>query len=214
MIDDETLGLIAALDHGDRPLIVCDVDEVILHFVTPFMAYLRARGHVFHARSYRLTGNILHEASGRAATQEEVWSMLGGFFDEQHEWQHPVEGAREHLHGLADTFDVVLLTAMPHAHRSRRVSFLKTLGFEQPVLTVESDKGPAVARLAHGRPHVAFIDDLAHNHLSVAEHHPQAHLHQIMAFRDYEGGVPAVPEGVSVHTDWDGLSAALRLGHA
>jgi hypothetical protein len=214
MIDDETLGLIAALETGTRPLIVCDVDEVILHFVTPFMAYVRSRGHVFHTRSYQLTGNIVNEATGLPASQAEVWSMLGSFFDDQHEWQHPVEGAREHLDALGDTFDVVLLTAMPHVHRQRRVKFLKTLGFNQPVLTVESDKGPAVARLAHGRPHVAFIDDLAHNHVSVAQHHPQAHLHRIMAFTDYEGGVPAAPDNVLMHAGWDDLAAALRRGQA
>jgi hypothetical protein len=210
MIDDETLAQMESLERGTRPLIVCDVDEVILNFVTPFVAFLDHKGWTFQPRSYRLTGNIHAHHSGIAATQEEVWSLLGGFFADQHEWQTPIDGAREGLHALGDTFDVVLLTAMPHAYRKQRIRFLNEIGLDQPVLTVESDKGPTVARLAHARPHVAFIDDLAPNHHSVFEHHPEAHLHQFMAFRGFEGELPAPPAHVRYHEEWPLMAAAIR----
>lgn len=210
MIDEETLRQLDALSHGARPLIVCDVDEVILDFVRPFMAFLKHNGHTLVTRSYRLTGNVYDDRSGEAVDHAAVHRLLGAFFDAQHEWQTLIEGAREHLDMLEDTFDIVLLTAMPHAHRERRIRFLRDLGIRQTVLTVESDKGPSVARLGAHRPHVAFIDDLAPNHHSVAEHHPQARLYQIMAYTDYGGDMPEPPAHVRRHEDWAGLAAAIR----
>jgi hypothetical protein len=210
MIDDEALQQIEALPDSRRPLIVCDIDEVILHFVAPFMAYLAHNGYELRTQSYRLTGNVFSVETGIAADQATVTFLLGDFFANQHDWQHEIEGARDSLHALDDVFDVVLLTAMPHLHRARRLSFLRGLGLNQPLLTVESEKGPSVAKLAQFRPHVAFIDDLAHNHHSVAEHTPAAKLYQIMAFRDFEGALPKPPAHTQYHEDWQALGAAIR----
>ncbi|MCU0829908.1 MAG: hypothetical protein MUC58_00050 [Rhizobiaceae bacterium] len=212
MIDEETLSQMERLERGTRPLIVCDVDEVILHFVEPFGAFLDHKGWTFTPRSYRLTGNIHARDGGAAATQEQVWALLGDFFAAQHEWQTPIADAREELHALGDQFDIVLLTAMPHAYRDTRKRFMAGLGLDQPLLTVESDKGPAVARLAHARPFVAFIDDLAPNHHSVFEHHPETHLHQFMAFRGFDGELPAAPAHARYHEEWPAMAAAIRSG--
>ena len=48
-----------ALRLADRPLIVCDVDDVVLQFVTPFKAFLEHQGHRLVPRSFRLHGNIV-----------------------------------------------------------------------------------------------------------------------------------------------------------
>ena len=42
----------------ERPLIVCDIDEVVLEFVTPFQAFLMDNGHELRATSFRLNGNV------------------------------------------------------------------------------------------------------------------------------------------------------------
>jgi hypothetical protein len=210
MIDDEALRQIEALAHGTRPLVVCDIDEVILHFVMPFSAFLNHNGYQLRTDSYRLTGNVFPSAGGDAIDSVAVHKLLAGFFDAQAAWQQPVEGAMAGIAALERDFDVILLTAMPHAHREHRFSHMRNLGFDQTMLTVESDKGPAVARLARTRPHVAFIDDLAPNHHSVAEHHPEARLHQIMAFNGYSGVMPEPPAHVRRHDDWQAMTAAIR----
>ena len=58
-IDTETRRQIDELEITQGPLILCDVDEVALHFVAPFEAHLRRNGFELIARSYGLTGNIV-----------------------------------------------------------------------------------------------------------------------------------------------------------
>jgi len=42
----------------ERPLIVCDVDDVVLHFFAPFLTFIDGEGYEFLPRSFRLTGNM------------------------------------------------------------------------------------------------------------------------------------------------------------
>ena len=53
---------VLSLDHvilSNRPLVVCDIDEVVLEFLTPFRNFLRASGLDLLPRSFRLHGNIV-----------------------------------------------------------------------------------------------------------------------------------------------------------
>jgi hypothetical protein len=213
MIDDEAKVQIDSVARGNRPLIISDIDEVILNFVIPFQAFLAARGYRLVTDTYQLTGNVFDAETGAAVDAEHVRQMLWRFFDTQAEWQNLVTGALPKLEELSASYDIILLTAMPHAHRDARIDFMRNLGIPWPILTVESDKGHSVAVLAEGRPAV-FIDDLAHNHHSVAEHAPHVHLFQFMAFRDYSGGFPTPPEQTAYFLDWDTMAEAVksRLG--
>ena len=56
----------------DRPLIVCDVDDVVLHFFAPFLLFIDAEGHEFLPRSFRLTGNIISKADGVVLEEKDV----------------------------------------------------------------------------------------------------------------------------------------------
>ena len=49
----------------ERPLIVSDVDDVVLEFINPFKIFLESCGHVLLPRSFRLTGNIVDRANKR-----------------------------------------------------------------------------------------------------------------------------------------------------
>ena len=49
---------------ADRPLIVCDIDEVVLEFLTPFSNFLRSCGRDLLPRSFRLNGNIVEIDTG------------------------------------------------------------------------------------------------------------------------------------------------------
>lgn len=209
MIDDEARAQLEALQTGNRPLIVSDIDEVVLNFVQPFKLYLDHYGYVLRTETYKLTGNVFAKGSDVPVEGPDVFNLLSGFFINQHEWQDLVEGALPALNRLSEHFDVVLLTAMPHAHRLERIAFMRRIGVTFPILTVESDKGHSVAHLAKGRPCVVFIDDLAHNHDSVATHAPDTHLFQYMAFKEFDGALPLPPLHTQYHEDWHAMEHAI-----
>jgi hypothetical protein len=76
---------------GDRPLIVCDVDDVVLQFIDPFQQYLKSLGHEFLPRSFRLHGNIVSLADGLALEDQHVSRLILEFFEAQESWQTPFD---------------------------------------------------------------------------------------------------------------------------
>ncbi len=92
--DPETARQIAELARDTRPLLVLDVDEVLLEFVRPFTGFLNARKLDLKTTSFRLHGNIVELASGTALANERVTELLAEFFDVQGEWQTAAERAR------------------------------------------------------------------------------------------------------------------------
>ncbi len=213
--DPETARQIAELSLDDRPLLVLDVDDVLLHFVRPFPRYLEGRGYRLTFDSFRLTGNIHHAETGEAAEQALVTELLDAFFVSQADWQTLTDGAAETLAGFADAVEIVLLTAMPHRHRDARRMHLDALGLPYPLVTTEMAKGPAVRSLRGlgGRP-VAFVDDQPRNLLSARESVPDTHLFHLMAENALRDLLPPPPEGVTVVHDWHeaGPKIAAALG--
>ncbi len=202
-IDPETERQIAELSHDPRPLLVLDVDDVVLHFVRPFPLFLEASGFTLKLGSFRLNGNITEAATGRIVEREEVAALIGGFFEAQTDWQTVTDGAAEALATLGDAAEIVMLTAMPHRYRHIRRAHLDALGLPYPLLTTEMAKGPAIARLRgdKARP-VAFVDDLPPNLASAREHVPDAHLFHLMAENALRALLPPPQAGVTVVEDW------------
>lgn len=201
--DPETARQIAALAMGTRPLLVCDVDDVLLEFVRPFMAWLETQGMELKTDSFKLTGNIRARGTGAVAPQEEVSALLAGFFDAQADWQQPAAGALDTLGALDETIDIVLLTAMPHRHYGARLTTLERHGIAYPLITTEMAKGPAVKAL-RGDPgrRVAFIDDIPHNHVSVAADVPDAGCIHLASHEGLAAVMPPLPDGVRKARDW------------
>lgn len=201
--DPETLRQIEELSSDDRPLLVLDVDDVLLEFIRPFPKFLEARGFSLTMASFRLTGNIAEKATGRLVEQPEVTALLDEFFLGQAEWQTLTEGAVEALATFAGKVEIVLLTAMYHRHRDTRRAHLDALGLHYPLLTTEMAKGPAVAKLRgdSGRP-VAFVDDQPSNLLSVGYLLPDAHLFHLMADNSLRAFLPPLPDRIAVVQDW------------
>jgi hypothetical protein len=214
--DPETARQIEELAADDRPLLVLDVDDVVLEFIRPFPNFLKARGFGLTLASFRLTGNIAETASGRLIEQPEVTALLGDFFDEQADWQSITDGAAEALAGLGDRAEIILLTAMPHKHRAVRRAHLDALGLSYPLLTTEMAKGPAVAKLRGkaARP-VVFVDDQPHNLASVRNSVDDAHLFHLMADNSLRAFLPPVTDDIVVLQDWHEaapkIAAALGL---
>ena len=214
--DPETARQIEELASDDRPLLVLDVDDVVLEFIRPFPHFLKSRGFELTLASFRLTGNIAEQASGRLIEQPEVMALLGDFFDAQADWQSVTDGAAHALSRLGDRVEIVMLTAMPHRHRAVRRAHLDALGLNHPLLTTEMAKGPAVAKLRgnKGRP-VAFVDDQPHNLVSVRDALADAHLFHLMADNSLRAFLPPVSDDIVVVEDWHEampkIAAALGL---
>ncbi|TRD00426.1 hypothetical protein FJV76_04615 [Mesorhizobium sp. WSM4303] len=201
--DPETARQIAELAADDRPLLILDVDDVVLEFIRPFPHFLKSRGFGLTLASFRLTGNIAETASGRLIEQPEVTALLGDFFDAQADWQSVTDGAEQALASLGDRAEIVLLTAMPHRHRAARRAHLDALGLPYPLLTTEMAKGPAVAKLrgTKGRP-VAFVDDQPANLISARNSVADAHLFHLMADNSLRAYLPPLPDDIVSVEDW------------
>ena len=140
-------------DAGDhrpdgRPLLVVDVDEVVLAFVGPLAAFLERHGHRLVPRSFALTGNVTRIGGADAIGAEEVKRLIAAFFEAEVEAQPPVAGAVAALGRLGRICDTLFLTNVPAAQAERRAARLATLGFAAPLIANDGAKGPALARLA------------------------------------------------------------------
>jgi hypothetical protein len=201
--DPETLRQMEDLSHDDRPLLVLDVDDVLLDFIKPFPRYLEGRGYRLNLDNFHLHGNVIELASGVAAEPATVSELIDAFFVAQSDWQQITKGAAEALAYIGDRAEIILLTAMPHRHRASRVAHLQGLGWTYPLLTTEMAKGPAIERLRGPsmRP-VAFVDDQPRNLFSAMERVPDAHLFHLMADNSLRTLLPPPPPGAHVVDDW------------
>lgn len=202
-VDPETLRQIEELSCDDRPLLVLDVDDVLLEFIRPFPRFLEQRGLRLTTASFRLTGNIADTATGRLVEQPEVTALLDDFFAGQADWQSITDGAPEALASFEERAEIVLLTAMPHRHRETRRSHLNALGLPYPLLTTEMAKGPALARLrGPGNRPVAFVDDQPPNLISARESVSDANLFHLMADNSLREFLPPLPDDITAVHDW------------
>ena len=201
--DPETARQIAELSTDTRPLLVLDVDEVLIEFVRPFVRFLDGRGIELRLETFRLYGSAIERSTGKPLEDERVATLLEAFFQAQAEWQTVADGAAEAVAALAGGAEVVMLTAMPHRHRAIRRAHLDRLGFPYPLLTTEAAKGPAIRQLrgAAGRP-VAFVDDIPNNLASVRTAVTDAHLFHLMATPSLRRLLPPLEEGIVAVDDW------------
>lgn len=155
-----------------RPLIISDCDEVLLHMIVPFGAWLEETQPV----SFKLIGSDFSKAirdkqSGEPVEPMEIWRLLNLFFDNEMHRQNPIIGAVGAINTLKDHADVVILTNLADKHNEARARQLAEHGIEARVFTNQGPKGPALqAILDEYKPSKAvFIDDLAQHHGSAAE---------------------------------------------
>lgn len=201
--DPETARQIAELARDTRPLLVLDVDEVVLEFVHPFSAFLNDSGYDLRTDSFRLNGNVVSLSDGAPAPAEMVSALLDGFFEAQETWQTPAHLAAETIGSLAGEAEIVMLTAMPHRYRDARRQLLDREGFPYPLLTTEAAKGPAISQLRGetARP-VAFVDDIPHNLASVRKSLPDAGLIHLMAHQGMRSLLPPLGDGIAIAESW------------
>ncbi|MBL6431640.1 MAG: hypothetical protein HPM95_12810 [Alphaproteobacteria bacterium] len=145
----ETLRQIETLDASERPLVVCDVDEVALHFIAHLEDHLESLGLAFLSHDYKLTGNI----------SRPQWRAIARRRD-----QGSAANLLRHLDAQAAACGGRAAAAPPVAGRRHRVpdqsagawnqdTRARTLsqhGMQYPVITNTGPKGGAVAALRPG----------------------------------------------------------------
>lgn len=155
-----------------RPLIISDCDEVLLYMVAPFKEWLAETQGV----EFRMSGNDFTQAlrwqdSGEVLAPDEIWKMLGGFFDTEMHRQNPIPGAIEGINVLAEEADVVILTNLVDKRQEMRREQLAGHGLNARVFTNQGPKGPALQNILdeYNPSKAIFIDDLAQHHRSARE---------------------------------------------
>ncbi|MBB3425483.1 hypothetical protein FHT85_002457 [Rhizobium sp. BK312] len=197
----------------ERPLIVCDVDDVVLHFFAPFLAFIDAEGHEFLPRSFRLTGNIVSKANGSVLEEKDVRRLIEAFFEAQEQWQTPFDRVVDTLATFSKDADIVFLTAMPPQFWGQRRRLLDRLELDYPLLASLQPKGPIVRSLHRQREMpVAFVDDMAHNLHSVSEYVPGCLLINLKPASIVHRMAPAVAAGIPEANEW-GQAAPLIQAH-
>lgn len=161
----------------NRPLVISDCDEVLLHMVRHFRDWLDRE----HDIEFRLVGNNFSKAMKRRndprdLSEAEMWVLLGGFFDTEMPAQTAIPGAVEAVAELQHDADVVILTNLNDARADARTSQLRALGINARVFTNQGPKGPALKAIIdeYAPSRAMFIDDIAGHHRSAANDVPQA----------------------------------------
>ena len=205
MISEITLGQLDGLTFTGRPLVICDVDEVVVHFTRDFESFLALENLWLDTASFALNGNVRCRDTGRPAEDTRVADLISRFFDERTRHMEPIDGAVDSLLHIGEAADVVLLTNLPHTAGGHRRENLQGHGLPFPVVTNSGPKGPAIRDLLRraGQRDAVFIDDSPNFISSAYEHAPEVHL--IHFLHDHRFARHIAPlDYVSLRTDrWD-----------
>ena len=187
----------------DRPLVVLDVDEVVLAFLDGLDAWLAELGLHLARDSFALNGNV-RRADGTPVETHELRDLLHGFFAGGADSLAPLPGALDGIAALAGLAEIVYLSNLPAAAAGARRTNLDGHGLAHPLIVNEGPKGPALARLtaAMAAPAV-FVDDSPGNIASASEAAGHVHLVHFVADAGFRARVAPHP-GIGLLTgDWD-----------
>ncbi len=179
MIHEITAAQIAELSiTPGRPLVICDVDEVVVHFTREFEEFIALKGIALDfSETIHSFARAKHIHSNALLGFEETGELVDAFFAQRTLGMQPIEGAIQSLQNFAEHADVVMLTNLPHVAGDDRRKNLEGHGLNFPVITNSGPKGPAIRRIAQAvQAPVVFIDDSPSFITSAYEHAPDIHL--------------------------------------
>ena len=189
-----------------RPLLITDCDEVLLHMVAHFRDWLGETHEVdFAFESGKFDEALTDRRSGELVGKEQVWPLLGSFFEREMHRQTLIPGAIEALGRIGEVADIVILTNIPELAHPWRVDQLARHGIDHEVVCNQGGKGvPARAIVErYDASRAAFVDDLAVHHASVAKHAPEVWRLHMVAEPRLAPAVPSAPEAHARIDDWD-----------
>ena len=196
----------------NRPLIISDCDEVLLHMASPFRDWLgETQGVQFTLASNDFSQALHYTATGDPVPPAEIWRLLGGFFDTEMPRQTPIAGAVQAVTQLSQHADFVVLTNLQDHRQDMRTAQLAQHGIAARVFTNQGPKGPAIrAILDEYQPSRAFfIDDLAQHHGSAAEVTPEITRLHLCGEPAMAPHIPCAQKAGHAHARIDYWDAAL-----
>ena len=142
------------------PLMIFDADEVLVHFAEPFSTYLKKHNHRLHLTGYRLDNAIKNAQTDAVADPDTAKDLVWGFINEETKNQPAAKGAPQALKKLQELAQIIILSNVPHTVHDDRVTNLKNIGMDYPLISNEGMKGPAVKEiLKNHKAESFFIDD-------------------------------------------------------
>jgi hypothetical protein len=167
----------------NRPLLITDCDEVLLHMVSHFAEWLEAdHGIRFAFETGRFSEALTVVETGEPLALDQAWLLLDAFFRSEMHRQTLVPGAEEALGQIGEVADIVILTNLGSEAHPWRVEQLASHGIRHDVICNSGGKGTPVRQLLKERKptNSVFVDDLPQHHESVAKHAPEVwRLHMI-----------------------------------
>ena len=188
-----------------RPLLITDCDEVLLHMVSHFDAWLGEVHDIdFAFESGSFGGAMTSRSNGETIGEERVWPLLDQFFREEMQRQTIVPGAVEALGRIGDIADIVILTNLGDEAHPWRVEQLAAHGIAHEVVCNRGGKGiPARQIIArHEATRAAFVDDLPVHHASLAKHAPEVHRLHMIAEPRLAAVIPPAEHAHARIDDW------------
>ena len=190
----------------NRPLLITDCDEVLLHMVRHFGDWLgEAHAIDFDPSHGEFANGLKRRSDGKLVPEHKVWPLLDGFFRTEMRRQTLVPGAGEALERIGQVADIVILTNLQDWCHAGRVEQLDAHGIRHRVVCNQGGKGIAVKRLVDEfQPSATvFVDDLPVHHESVAEHAPAVSRLHMVAEPKVAPTIPPAPYADARIDDWD-----------
>lgn len=210
-MDPSLVDLHACTVRPDTPLVIVDVDEVLARFMHGFGTFIARHGFELRFDRYALFQNIYRPGETEHLDLIAGRALFDDFFRDGAGDLLPALGAADALADLSTRADVVILTNAPEHGRQARGRWLKTHGFDYPLVINSGPKGPSAAYLSErtASPSV-FIDDLLPQLDSVAERAPGVSRFQMVADERLRPLAPSDPERHTRIDLWPDLKTAIE----
>jgi len=193
------------------PLVIVDVDEVLAQFMRGFGAFIGRHGFELRVDRFALFQNIYRPGETEHLDLIAGKALFDDFFRDGADDLPPALGAADALADLSTRAEVVILTNAPEHGRLARIKWLKTHGFDYPLIINSGPKGPAAAELsARTAGPAVFIDDLLPQLESVAEKAPRVGRFQMVSDERLRPFAPSAPERHVRIDEWPALKAAIE----
>lgn len=193
------------------PLVIVDVDEVLAQFMRGFGAFIGRHGFELRVDRFALFQNIYRPGETEHLDLIAGKALFDDFFRDGADDLAPAVGAADALADLSTRAEVVILTNAPEHGRLARAKWLKTHGFDYPLIINSGPKGPPAAELAARTSGKAvFIDDLLPQLESVAEKAPDVGRFQMVSDERLRPFAPSAPDRHVRIDEWPRLKAAIE----
>lgn len=173
------------------PLVICDVDEVLINLLDPLRSFLHDHDYTIDITSHSFGRTIKKRECGNPIEGKDIPQMVDIFFENCIEQLPFYEGALDALKTLEKKSQLLILTNLPHKFGNRRRDAMEKFGVNYPLITNQGEKGPMVKKLANAtNAKVIFIDDTPAHHTSVAKYAPDVHRLHFIAHPELAAAVP------------------------